>query len=115
MVAFAFQPKVVMPKVATIARYGLSVSEWVAILDSQEGRCAICRGLPASGKFCIDHEHVRGWKKMPSHQRKQFVRGICCYTCNHHLLNRNVTTAKAKAVVEYLEKYDASKNVTLFS
>lgn len=116
MVAVALQlTRIVMPKVATIARYGLSVSEWVAILEAQGGRCAICNGLPASGRFCIDHFHVKGWKKMPSRQRREYVRGICCYTCNHHCLNRNMTLAKAKAVVVYLEKYEGKKNRTLFS
>lgn len=114
MVSIALQPRVVMPRVKTIARYGLSVSEWMAILTAQGGRCAICQGLPASGRFCIDHEHVKGWKKMPSQQRKRYVRGICCYTCNHHLLNRNVTLDKARAVVEYLAAY-LSKSRTLFS
>lgn len=114
MVTIDLQPKVVIPRIKTIARYGLSFSEWVAILESQGGRCAICGGLPASGKFCIDHFHVKNWKKMPSQQRKRFVRGITCYPCNHHCLNRNMNLTKARAVVEYLEKYEA-RNRTLFS
>lgn len=114
MVAFIFQPKVVMPRVKTIARYGLSVSEWVALLESQGGQCAICCRLPASGRFCIDHEHVKGWKKMTSQQRKRYVRGLCCYSCNHYCLNYNMTLAKARGIVEYLVKYE-EKNRTLFS
>ncbi len=118
MVTIALQTKlgnaIVIPRVRTIARYGLSVSEWLAILTSQGGRCAICRGLPASGKFCIDHEHVKGWKRMTSQERKRFVRGVVCYPCNHHCLNRNMTLDKAKGVVEYLTRY-GEKNQTLFS
>ena len=114
MVTVALTPRVVIPRVKTIARYGLSVSEWMAILTSQGGRCAVCGGLPASGKFCIDHEHVRGWKKMPSLHRKKYVRGIVCYPCNHHCLNKNMTLAKAEAVVAYLTRY-AKNAATLFS
>lgn len=114
MVSFAFQPKIVMPRVKTIARYGLSVSDWVAILDAQGNVCAICGGLPASGRFCIDHFHVKNWKKMSSQQRKRYVRGITCYTCNHYLLSKNMTLPKARAVVEYLEKYEETHK-TLFS
>lgn len=114
MVTVTLQTKIVMPKVKTIARYGLSVSEWMAMLEAQGGRCAVCGVLPASGRFVIDHFHVKNWAKMPSQQRKRFVRGVTCYLCNHRLLHKNMTLAKARAVVVYLEKYEASHR-TLFS
>ena len=48
--------------------YGLTESEVVEILTSQDGLCAICQSAPA---IHIDHDHRTG-----------AVRGMLCFRCN---------------------------------
>lgn len=93
------------PKPATLRRYGLSLGEWQTLLDEQHGVCFVCQRLPATGRLCVDHEHVPGWRKMPAERRKLFVRGILCWGCNLRHLAHGITLAKAKNVVKYLERY----------
>lgn len=74
--------------------------------EQQGWACYVCRQVPKKGRLCIDHFHVRGWKKMPAEQRKRYVRGLLCWTCNHYYLGRGITTAKARRVVQYLESFE---------
>ena len=55
--------------------YGLSLEEYVALLDLQDGRCAICQAKPKSRRLSVDHDHDTGK-----------VRGLLCTRCNHKLL-----------------------------
>ena len=99
----------VAPTPATLKRYGLTAIEWLAILARQGNVCAICRKAPTTGRWVTDHEHVRGWKLMPDHERKRFVRGVLCWFCNHTYVGRAITVTKAKNVVSYLEAYESRK------
>jgi hypothetical protein len=86
------------PTKGTLARYGLSLPEWERMATVQAGLCAVCRRLPLSGRLCIDHEHAKGWKRMPDAQRKRYVRGLLCYTCNRFRVGRmNITLAESVA------------------
>lgn len=100
---------VLVPSPATLKRYGLTSDEWLAILAAQGGVCAICKRVPTSGRLHTEHEHVPRWKDMPADQRKLYVRGLCCFMCNTQYLGRGLTTEKARAVVEYLERYGARR------
>ena len=51
-------------------QYGITFEEFSALLDAQEGRCAICRD-EFEGEPMVDHDHVT---------RK--VRGLLCKHCN---------------------------------
>lgn len=103
-------PKVHVPTNQTLRRYGLTPAEWAMILLSQGGVCAICRKVPRTGRFNIDHDHVKGWKRMPAHERKLHVRGILCHFCNHYYVGRAITVAKAEAVVEYLRNHEGRRS-----
>lgn len=92
-----------------MARYGLSLGEWQAILEKQGGVCAICKKVPSTGRFVTDHFHCKDWKKKPPEERKKYVRGICCWFCNHAYLGRGIDVEKAKNVVAYLENFEAGK------
>jgi hypothetical protein len=94
------------PSKATLKKYGLSEPEWKVILERQNGVCFVCQKEPTKGRLCIDHEHVKGWKKMPPENRKRFVRGLLCWVCNHYYLGRGININKAKNVVKYLEEYN---------
>lgn len=100
---------ILTPKPATLKKYGLSEDEWKAILDRQASVCYVCKIEPTKGRLCIDHEHAKGWKKMPPEQRKLYVRGLLCWTCNHYYLGRGITILKSKNVTEYLEAYQARR------
>jgi hypothetical protein len=93
------------PRPGTLRRYGLSLEEWEAIADRQGRVCGVCGGLPASGRLQIDHDHVKGWKKMTPTDRKRYVRGLACFPCNSRHLSRGMTTEKARAIAGYLEAY----------
>jgi len=63
--------------------YGLTFEEYSALLDEQEGRCAICRE-EFEGAPHVDHDHET---------RK--VRGLLCHHCNTGIgLLRNVKILK---------------------
>jgi len=65
------------------ARYGLSVSDYDSMLDSQGGKCALCRiSKPGGkGKWHIDHKGgtVRGTFNQC---QAESVRGLLCHRCN---------------------------------
>lgn len=108
------------PSAKTLAKYGLSGAEWLAILERQFGVCAICGTLPrqpvqAKGKaaptwkgprLCVDHEHVKGYKNLPPEKRKVFVRGLVCWHCNKHYIGRAMNLIRAEAVVRYLTAHN---------
>ena len=93
------------PKLKTLRRYGLTATEWLAIVERQGGSCPICQ-LSLAGRTCVtDHEHVRGWKKMRPEERKKHVRGILHSFCNSHCVGRFMTLAKAIALASYLKAH----------
>lgn len=57
------------------ATYGITPEEYERIWAAQGRRCAICRAIPRSIRFAVDHDHKSGE-----------VRGILCKRCNHDLL-----------------------------
>jgi hypothetical protein len=97
------------PSLPTLKRYGLSLEDWTKIAEAQNKACFVCEKVPTKGRLCIDHEHVKGWKKMPPDQRKLYVRGLLCWVCNHYYLGRGITIPKAANVVRYLELYETRK------
>lgn len=63
-----------------MAKYKLSINQWESILESQNGRCAICNEI--SERLCVDHNH----SCCPSRKTcGKCIRGILCDTCNRAL------------------------------
>lgn len=54
-------------------KYGLTVEQWNAMYEAQDGRCAICKRVPKR-KLNVDHCHDSGR-----------VRGLLCGDCNRAL------------------------------
>jgi len=80
------------------SKYGLTSEDYDALMKSQDSRCAVCgTDTPLNDKWCIDHDHETG-----------NVRGILCKHCNlaegHLFGNINI----AKAMVVYIERYNAN-------
>lgn len=97
-----------MPTKQTLNRYGLTEEEWYELYFKYGGACHICKKVP-NGRLCVDHEHIRGWKKMPSSERKRYVRGLLCYVCNSRILTRGVTIEKLENAVAYLKEWEKMK------
>ncbi len=62
--------------------YGITLEEWEKLLKEQNGVCAVCKDLPGKGILCVDHVHIKGFKKMEPEDKKKYVRGLCCFLCN---------------------------------
>jgi hypothetical protein len=94
------------PSRATLRKYGLTADEWRALLERQGGVCAVCERVPPSGILCVDHYHVRGWKKMKPADRKKYIRCLACHFCNRRLLAKGITTERARNVFKVLLAFD---------
>ena len=64
-----------------LAKFGLTVLAYGALLERQNGRCAICGQVDGGGskyglrrRLAVDHDHVTG-----------IVRGLLCAKCNSAL------------------------------
>ena len=99
------------PKPNTLRKYGLNAEEWRAMADRQNHSCAVCKQEPTKGRLCIDHEHRKGWKKMPPEERKRYVRGLLCFRCNTTFVGRGVTIDRSRNVTAYLEAYEVRRPV----
>jgi hypothetical protein len=93
------------PRKETLEKYGLTEQDFIALLASQGGRCAICRNVP-NGRWNIDHHHAKGWKRMTAERRKKYVRGILCWTCNRLYAGRGITIDRAERLVLYLKEFE---------
>jgi hypothetical protein len=93
------------PSQKTLDKYGLSAEQWMAILDGQGGVCAICKKVPSTFKFVVDHEHFKGFDEMPAEKRRKFVRGVLCKFCNRFYLAKGITAEKARNMAKYLSDY----------
>jgi hypothetical protein len=72
--------------------YGISVEEYKALFEKQEGRCAIC-GKKPKGRLHVDHDHKTGK-----------VRGLLCPVCNLRIGTLETFGLVEKSIA-YLEKY----------
>lgn len=98
-----------VPTRATLRRYGLDLGDWLIILERQGRTCGGCPYVPASGILHIDHEHVRGFAKMPPDEKRQYVRGLACWRCNSVPLRRGATPTNLRKAADYLDRYLESR------
>ena len=94
------------PSKQTVKKYGLSLKEWNDIADSQNHVCFICNQLPKSRILCVDHVHVKKFKKMPPEEKKKWVRGLLCRYCNLRVASKAINLEKAKKLVVYLQAFE---------
>lgn len=82
-------------------KYGMTVEQYVELLEKQGGGCALCgsktagSGQWADGHLHIDHDHTDG-----------HVRGLLCQQCNTQLGGYEALLAKAGefALLDYLTR-----------
>jgi len=98
----------VRPSPQTLRRYGLTLPEW---LEYAGERCFVCERPWGVVSPVVDHEHIKRWKTMPPEERRKYVRGVPCISCNHFILSRYANPEKLRRASEYLEAYEARKSI----
>jgi hypothetical protein len=94
------------PRQRRLARFGLTESQYEAMLILQGGKCAICGKPPKKLRLSVDHDHTSKRKPSRLHGR---IRGALCHRCNRYLVAGN-TAGTAWLVLKYLESdFDARK------
>jgi hypothetical protein len=76
-------------------KYDLSLEGYFALLEEQEGKCAICGNIFCDSnerRLCVDHNHETGK-----------VRGLLCFNCNTGLGKFNDDLGLLKKTIVYLE------------
>jgi len=79
-------------------QYGLSWEQYQEMLAAQDGRCAICRGLPTGKRLHIDHNHDTGE-----------VRGLLCGLCNLLLGNAGDSADRLLVAADYLKERSSGR------
>jgi hypothetical protein len=75
--------------------YGLDQGEYYAMLEEQNGVCAICNKQPPNGKkLHVDHCHSTG-----------DIRALLCGPCNRGMGGFRDNPAILRAAANYLERY----------
>ena len=97
------------PRPATLKKYGLELDDWKELLAQQGYRCPICKHIPSTGRFVVDHFHAQGYKKMSPEKKRKYIRGILCSYCNHWHVAKGITIERAENVVTYLKNYEARR------
>lgn len=76
-------------------KYGIDYSEFIAMSNKQNNKCAICGNDLDMGKLThVDHDHKTGK-----------VRGILCRNCNHGLGNFMDDISLMAKAIDYLRKF----------
>lgn len=85
-------------------RYNLSLPEWDAIFDAQDGKCAICGTTEPGGRhntFHVDHNHscCDGPQSCG-----ECVRGLLCSRCNLAISKLDEKPEVLRSAADYLER-----------
>lgn len=79
-----------------LRKYGITLEEYMVILESQGGRCAICReaerGASHQELLHVDHDHATG-----------AVRGLLCFSCNRAIGYLKDSPERLRAAARYLD------------
>lgn len=75
--------------------YGLTPEDYRALVEEQQGRCAICRGAHRGPGLQLHVDHCHDSKR---------VRGLLCSKCNTAIGLLDDDPARADAVAKYLRR-----------
>ena len=98
------------PRPQTLKKYRLSEEMWIILGDLQDWKCPICeRQFTEELRPVIDHEHVKGYRKMKIEKKPKYVRGLTCNYCNLRRLpkgSKNLSPVEiAYNIYQYLLEY----------
>lgn len=80
-----------------LGRIGWTVDEFEQVNQEQEGRCAVCRGLPKENVLDADHDHKTSKR-----------RGLLCRRCNLALGLLDDDIVRIEKLASYLKGYEGS-------
>lgn len=89
-----------------LRKYGITVTEYDAMLEAQDGRCAICGSLPTGSarsgrsRLVVDHDH-----------KTARVRGLLCQGCNTGLGGFYDSIEVVQSAIAYLENPPAVRTL----
>lgn len=92
-----------------LTKYGIRLNEWEEMFKTQGRACWICGRQ--SGRLCVDHRHVAGYKKFSESDKRKEVRGILCFLCNTGLKGFEKTNSgienrkRLEGTYKYFQKY----------
>lgn len=73
--------------------FGISFEEYEALMQAQDGRCAICLKRPRKLRLAVDHNH-----------QTNEIRGLLCGRCNHKLLGAaDESPERLRRAADYLD------------
>lgn len=113
-----------LPTAGTLAKYGLTADDWLALCQRQGNCCPVCGEEFGDRPLAIDHEHVRGFKArkvrsrkgrrfkvrvMAPAERRRHVRGVLHSYCNR-FVRRWLTLPRAVAIVAYLQEHERRRS-----
>ena len=76
------------------SKYGITIADYEAMLDSQGGACAVCGSHPEHRGLCVDHDHDTGR-----------VRGLLCDLCNRMLGQSGDNARLLRLGADYLDTH----------
>ncbi len=74
-------------------RYGITLAQYDAMAEAQDGRCAICGEQPEK-RLRVDHDHATG-----------VIRELLCNHCNVALAQARDNPDLLRAMIAYLERH----------
>jgi len=75
--------------------FDITENQYNAMLEKQNGLCAICRGADKNGRrLAVDHDHISGE-----------VRGLLCIKCNVVVGFLNDSPIRIRQLMDYLESW----------
>jgi|WetSurSiteA1Bulk_404760.scaffolds.fasta_scaffold00089_5 hypothetical protein len=99
--------KEIINKSKLIKLFGITIDEYYHMFDSQNGRCAVC-GRPqseCSRAFAVDHIHIDGYEKFSIQEKRKYVRGLLCVSCNTALGKLQDDPEILQNAIDYLLSY----------
>lgn len=96
--------------------YGITLAEWDALLQQQQGCCAICKGRRQT--YDVDHDHKLEKLLLdsgiePTTAARMSVRGLLCKRCNRRLLPAATDkTSVLESAIQYLDSPPAQALLT---
>ncbi len=100
--------RMVIPTNVTLRKYGLTEERYAFLWRLQSGLCGLCNAPLEGKRVNIDHQHVRGWKKMSSDRRRTYIRALLHARCNRFLLGPTFYGFKAehfRMAADYLDRH----------
>lgn len=92
-----------------LRNYGITVNEYEAMLNDQNGVCWICEKPPAKVRLSVDHLHEKGERRRNPKLIRKRVRGLLCWQCNQALGKFRDNPDFLRKAADYLEACPAQR------